>query len=101
MSFSISWDLSALETYNEEVAFILLKWNVKEVQKFKELVDENLMRLSLNPEIGVFNLQSKIYTLVISKQTTLHYDFDITKNEIELIVFWNNSQNPDDLAKLL
>lgn len=101
MSYILTWESTALDTYFEEIDFILLKWNSKEVEKFKNLVGENLERLAKNPEIGIFNFKCKIYFLVISKQTTLYYDFNSTTNQIELIVFWNNLKNPDDLIKLL
>lgn len=101
MSYILTWESSALNTYFEEIDFVLLKWNTKEVEKFKNLVDENLERLVKNPEIGIFNFKYKIYSLVISKQTTLYYHFNSITNQIELIVFWNNLRNPDDLIKLL
>lgn len=101
MSYILTWDSTALDTYFEEIDFILYKWNVNEVKKFKDLVNENLERLTKNPEIGIFNFKHKVYSLVISKQTTLYYDFNSITNQIELIVFWNNLKNPDDLTKLL
>ena len=101
MSYILTWDLTALNTYFEEIDFILHKWNINEVGKFKDLVNENLERLTKNPEIGIFNFKYKVYSLVISKQTTLYYDFNSNTNQIELIVFWNDLKNPDDLNKLL
>lgn len=101
MSYSIIWQPTALNSYVEEVDFIFLKWNFKEVQKFQDLVSENLERLSRNPEIGEFNEKLKEHSLVLSKQTTLFYSIDSIAKIIELDLFWNNSKNPDDLAKLL
>ena len=101
MSYTIIWQPTALNTYVEEVDFIFLKWNFKEVQKFQDLVSENLKRLSKNPEIGIFNEKLKAYSLVLSKQTTLFYSINSNANIIELNLFWNNLKNPDDLSKLL
>lgn len=101
MSCTIIWQPTALNTYVEEVDFIFLKWNFKEVQKFQDLVSENLERLSKNPEIGIFNEKLKAYSLVLSKQTTLFYSINSNANIIELNLFWNNLKNPDDLSKLL
>ena len=42
-----------------------------------------------------------MYSIVISKQTTLYYNFNPLIKIIELHIFWNNSKNPADLAKLL
>lgn len=44
-----------METYIEESEFILKKWNLKEVEKFTSLVEENLERLSKTPEMLTFN----------------------------------------------
>jgi plasmid stabilization system protein ParE len=101
MKYSFNWDSVALESYIEETEFILLKWNYKEVEKFKRLVEQNLERLSKNPEIGTFNKKFKVFTVVISKQTTLYYSFNNEQKVIEIHIFWNNLKNPEDLNKLL
>ncbi len=101
MSSILIWKYVALNTYIEEINFILLKWNNKEVQKFKDLVVENLERLSKNPKMGVYLEKDNIYSLMISKQTTLYYKVIESDKKIELLVFWNNQKNPADLIKLL
>lgn len=52
MSYSINWDIVAIESLVSESDFILNKWNQTEVNKFENLVKLNLERLSKNPEIG-------------------------------------------------
>ena len=101
MSYNFKWQPSSEYTYYDEIDFILLKWNIKEAQRFKDLVDENLLRLSSNPLIGIYNNELKTYSILISKQTTLFYGFDEETKIIDLYVFWNNSKNPNDLIKLL
>jgi plasmid stabilization system protein ParE len=101
MKYSFIWHEKAEITLQDEALFILKKWNELQVEKFQDLVLENLERLSINPEIGIYNKQFNAYFLVISKQTTLYYNFDTTTKIIELYLFWNNSKNPDDLMNLL
>lgn len=101
MSYSFRWQPIAEHTFYAEIDFILLKWNVKEVQKIKDLVDENLLSLSNNPLIGIYNNELKTFSILISKQITLFYDFDENTKIIDFDVFWNNSKNPVDLIKLL
>jgi hypothetical protein len=91
----------AIESYVAETEFIFSKWNYNEVEKFTVLVNENLIRLSKNPNIGVYNKKFKQYYLVISKQTTLFYNFTIQTKIIELHLFRNNQKNPEELNKLL
>lgn len=101
MIFNFIWHKNAEITLQEEASFIFKKWNEFEVEKFEYLVLENLDRLSINPEIGVYNKQLKVFYLVISKQTTIYYDFNKETKIIELYLFWNNLRNPNDLEKLL
>lgn len=101
MSSVLIWKYVALNTYIEEINYIILKWNNKEVQKFKDLVVENLERLSKNPKMGVYLEKDNIYSLMISKQTTLYYKVIESEKRIELLIFWNNQKNPADLIKLL
>ena len=95
----IVWTETAELTYKAELDFILKKWNVKERNKFILLIDEVTQRLVEFPTIGRYSDTGDIY-LVISKQTTLIYrllDDDI----LELLLFWNNKQNPDDLEQII
>ena len=80
MSYSINWDIVAIESLVSESDFILNKWNQTEVNKFENLVKLNLERLSKNPEIGKFIKELNAFSIVISKQTTLYYNFDEEKN---------------------
>lgn len=52
MEYKVVWVPLAVETFMEEIDFIYLKWNQKELDDFVMLVDENLKRLSINPLIG-------------------------------------------------
>ena len=101
MKFAVRWDLIAINSLAEESEFILKKWNVSEVEKFYSLVELSLERLSVSPTIGVYNSEFEVYSLVISKQTTLYYSLNEENKTIELHVFWNNLKNPKKLHKLL
>ena len=97
----INWsDLSKM-TYADEINFILQKWNQIEVDKFVDLVYDFIDTLSKAPEIGIYNSVNNYYSFVISKQTSLYYKYDENSLSIDLVLFWNNSQNPKLLGKLL
>lgn len=98
--YHIDWTFSALNSYYEEMKFICLKWNQKEVLKFENLVANELERLSKNPTLGKINFKNT-YSIKISKQTTLMYRINNNSKSIELLLFWNNQKNPEDLSKLL
>ena len=84
--------LKHIQDFNiEEIDFIYLKWNQKEVDDFVMLVDENLKRLSINPLIG--QIHKNVYKLVISKQTSLFYKIIEKDKKVELVYFWNNKKD--------
>lgn len=91
MEYNIVWIPLAVETYMEEIDFIFLKWNQKEVDTFVMLVDENLKRLSINPLIG--QIHKNVYKIVISKQTSLFYKIIEKDKKVELVYFWNNKKD--------
>ncbi len=99
--FKINWEPLSEITFSEEIDFIFRKWNQIEVDKFALLVHENLERLSKNATIGIYNSKNNCSSLVISKQTTLYYKIIEDKSQIDLILFWNNKQNPKQLKKML
>jgi hypothetical protein len=98
--YHIDWTFSALNSYYEEIEFIYLKWNQKEVLKLENLVAIELERLSKNPTLGKINFKNN-YSITLSKQTTLIYRINNNSKSIELLLFWNNQKNPEDLSKLL
>ena len=99
--FEINWKPLSEITFAEEMDFILRKWNKLEMDKFALLVEENLIRISITPTIGNFKSEFNCYSIVISKQTTLFYKIIEEKSQIDLVLFWNNSQNPNLLSNLL
>ncbi len=91
MEYKVVWVPLAVETYMEEIDFIFLKLNQKEVDDFVILVDENLKRLSINPLIG--QIHKNVYKIVISKQTSLFYRIIEKDKKVELVYFWNNKKD--------
>lgn len=101
MIYKVEWKPMATHSYLNEMDFILSKWNEIEVQKFEDLVYDFLETLSKIPKLGIYKSEFNCYSLVISKQTTLYYKIIEDKSQIDLILFWNNKQNPTHIKKLL
>lgn len=99
--YSISWLHEAEISYYEELDFIFRKWNITEVENFAFLVYDFLETLSKKPSIGIYSKKYNTYSFVISKQTTVFYKIIEVENKIELVLFWNNKQNPELLEKNL
>lgn len=68
--------------------------------KFEKLVKNEIKRLSKNPTLGKMNFKNN-YSITIYKQTTIFYRINDNAKSVELLLFWNNSKNPEDLNKLL
>lgn len=99
MSYKIIWTHLALSSYDDEIDYIYFKWNLNEVLKFEQLTIFELDRLSKAPKIGI--LKNNSYSILLSKQTTLFYILKENEETIELLLFWNNQKNPEELNKLL
>lgn len=97
----VKWSTLTEITLDDEIDFILRKWNLVEADKFVLLVYDYLERLTKNPEIGIFNSKFNCFSIVISKQTTLYYRILESEKKVALVLFWNNKQNPIHLKKLL
>lgn len=94
MRYKILWTYSANQSYLEELEFIYKKWNANEVILFEQLVENELLRLTVNPLIGKYNDDYGLHTLVISKQTTLFYYINENQSIVDLRIFWNNLKKP-------
>ncbi len=99
--YQVNWSRLARLTYYDEQDFILIKWNQDEVNKFEILVDSWIETVRKTTTIGVFNVLQNHFSIVISKQTSLFYKINEDEKQIELSLFWNNSQNPSQLDKLI
>ena len=95
----IIWTDLAKFSYIEELEYIYHKWNTNETEKFAILVNDFIESLKSGVLLGKTSDLTKIRSFVISKQTTLYFEFH--KNKIELLLFWNNQKDPKELKLLL
>lgn len=97
----IIWSAEAKITYFRELEFIHKKWNIKEVKKFISLVDDFIKDLKTGIIQGKTLHNKNLRSFVISKQTTIFFDYHKNKKIVEILLFWNNSQNPKELKKII
>lgn len=92
----ITWSPKALKSYIHIADFILEKWSKKEVKKFSDITSSTILQIAQNPELFVASKHKKnIRKGFITKHTSLIYK--VKTNEIELVLFWDNRQNPKKL----
>ncbi len=99
MDCKISWTHRAWLTYEANINYLEEEWTEKEIRNFILLVDKKITNIAKQPRLGT-SRNTKYpnirYTLV-HKRVALIYKYKPVKEEIELLVFWNTSQNPRKL----
>ncbi len=78
--------------------FLEETWSIRDVEKFINEVDNILELISKKPYLFEASRKSKnIRKGLITKHNTLYYRVKPKKQEIELITFWDNRQDPKKL----
>ena len=93
---------NAIHSYIKNVDYLKENWTDKEVEKFINLVEKKVYNLSSHPQLGVSRNKKypNIRFTLIHKRVALIYRYKPSVNEIELLVFWNTSQNPRKLKSI-
>lgn len=90
----------ANSTYLQNIEFLETHWTAKEVVSFITKVSDVITILKVNPQtFKKWEKDASIYKITIVKQITLYYQ--ITKKNVELLLFFNNLQDPNKLSELL
>lgn len=97
----IYWTVEASESYVDEIKFIAKKWTSKEVISFVNLSEQVIEDLKSGLIVGKDVLKGKIKLHRVSRQTTLYYRVKESDNRIDLLLFWNNKKDPEELKELL
>jgi len=97
----VFWTDTAKSSFQEELSFINKKWGKKEVTNFINLSTDYINLLVSGVLEGKPSRRRNIRISVISKQTTLVYKLNKKSKQIELILFWNNLKNPNQLESII
>lgn len=92
---NIVWSDEAAEDYHQNIDYLLAEWSEKSAAEFIEDVASILELLKTQPKLYPLTDSPSVRKAVIRKQITLFYK--IEKQNIHLIRFWNNRQNPEKL----
>ena len=98
---TIVWSLNGEISYAKIIAYISEKWTEKEVLNFIDKTDELLINIQKGIIQGNISKFTSYRTFVLSKQTTLFFEIDNSNKTINLLLFWNNRDNPEKLKELL
>ena len=91
----------ALESLDEINTFLKYKWKQKQIDNFRNDIETFIQSL----ELGIVNYphykNSKIqFALLGNKQVTTYF-VKISENNYDVLLFWANKKNPQQLKKLL
>lgn len=95
MSYSITWSPAARISYLTILEYVKEEWTYKEVEAFANHTEGVLELIRQNPSLYQYSKKSDTHRCVLTKQVSLFYR--IRNQEIELLVFWDNRQDPDKL----
>jgi plasmid stabilization system protein ParE len=88
----VIWNELALLDYHDNIDYLLKRWTEKEAIKFIDEVESLIFKLKKGKvdfkESGYQNIKE----CVVRNQITLYYQH-VDKNTIELLRFWNTSQD--------
>jgi len=100
MSYSIIWSPRSLATFEKRIEYLNKHWTEKEITNFKKRVNEYLEVLKSKPYIGKKAGRLKnMHVGLILKQVSLIYRVKEGKQEIELVLFIDNRQDPKKIRK--
>ncbi|MBN1925136.1 MAG: type II toxin-antitoxin system RelE/ParE family toxin [Prolixibacteraceae bacterium] len=92
----VIWSLKSVNTYDQIVSFLLTEWGQTPANKFMDEVDKVLVLISKNPKMFRRSLKLRNVRIgYITQHNSLIYR--IKNKTIELILFWDNRQNPGKL----
>ena len=98
MHFKIVNSPLANKTLFNEATYVVNNFGLKAANDFLKKVEELINLLQKDPYVFQ-NYKNDIYKVVVVKQITMYYAIEM--NVIEILLFWNTNQNPDDLSKML
>ncbi len=94
----IRWTPRALKTNLRIIDYLNNNWTKKEVNKFVHQTNKIIEEIKQNPYMfQVFCEKRNIRKGFLNRLVSLYYRVNNEKGEVELLVFWQNRQDPENL----
>jgi len=92
----VLWSTEAIYTFEQNITYLQNEWNEGVIESFINKVDDAIVLIGQNPLLfPTLNKKKQIHRCLVVKQITLYYK--IEGNQVHLLTFWNNYQNPKRL----
>ena len=97
MSFVVNWTFESERTFNDNISYLIEKWDTAVLNDFFNEVDNTIAHISNNPYLfPAYKTSETIRKCVLTKQITVYYKI-VDDRTIDLLTFWNSYQNPKKL----
>ena len=91
----VKWTPLSEESFEDVIEFIQVKWGKREIEKFAKQTEKIIRNISINPFMYKSTVKDKnIRNGLINKLISVIYRVNTDKNEIELLLFWDNRKDP-------
>jgi len=88
----------AEESFSSIIDYLSNNWSQREVENFVQKIYKVIDYIRQNPYMYVVSTKRKdVRRALVGKLTSLLYIVRERKQEIELVLFWNNRKNPKKL----
>ncbi len=92
----VIWTERAKETFYQNMSYLEEEWTESVIENFIEKTDESILVISSHPLLfPLVSKKKRVHKCLVVKQVSLFYR--IIGDEIYLVTFWNNFQNPKKL----
>jgi plasmid stabilization system protein ParE len=93
--FEVVWITRAKIDFDENILFLLENWSEREARKFIRKAMSTIRIIENNPRAFQESDYHQVRKAPILKQISLYYR--INQNTIELLRFWGNRMNPEEI----
>ena len=94
----ITWTPESIETFEQIIEILNIYLTQKEIKKFIDKTDKTINLIQNNPFLYKASVKNKqVRKGFINKLVSMFYIVDAKKNEIQILSFWNNRQDPQKL----
>jgi len=94
----VHWSIRAKKDFNDILDYLFKNWSIREVENFIDKTDLIVLKIRRNPNLFIRSAKKQnIHKGFITKQVSLFYKVDHKKQQITLLTFWDNRQNPKKL----
>jgi len=95
---NVNWTHQAVKSFNKNIEWLEKHWTIKEIENFINDTEIIIKKIAQNPAIFAQSEKKKtIRKGSINKIVSIFYRIHPKKKSIDILLFWDNRQNPDNL----